>query len=107
MSNFNNKIRIKLKSFNFKLIINSTKDIIYTAKNTGAVVYGPIPLPTKIEKFIVLTSPHVNKDAREHYELRTYKRLIDIIQHTEKTIEALKHLNINSGVDVKIIILSK
>ncbi len=98
----NQKIRIKLKSFDHRLVDISTLEIIETAKKTGAQVCGPIPLPTSIERFTVLTSPHVDKDARDQYEIRTHKRLIDIIESTDKTVDALMKLNLASGVDVQI-----
>ncbi len=98
----NQRIRIKLKSFDHRLIDISTCEIIETAKKTGAQVCGPIPLPTKIEKFTVLTSPHVDKDARDQYEIRTHKRLIDIVKPTERTVDALMKLDLASGVDVQI-----
>jgi len=84
------------------LIDRSAKEILETAKRTGARVLGPIPLPTKKERFTVLTSPHVNKDARDQYELRTHKRLMDIVDPTEKTVDALMKLDLAAGVDVQI-----
>ena len=98
----NQNIRIRLKAFDHRLIDNSTKEIVETAKRTGAQVKGPIPLPTKMERFTVLTSPHVNKDARDQYELRTHKRLMDIIEPTDKTVDALMKLELPAGVDVQI-----
>ncbi len=98
----NQRIRIRLKSFDHRLVDISTVEIIETAKKTGAQVCGPIPLPTKIERFTVLVSPHVDKDARDQYEIRTHKRLIDIVESTEKTVDALMKLNLASGVDVQI-----
>ena len=95
-------IRIRLKAFDHRLIDQSTREIVETAKRTGAQVKGPIPLPTKKERFTVLISPHVNKDARDQYEIRTHKRLIDIVQSTAKTIEALNKLSLPAGVDIKI-----
>ncbi len=100
----NQRIRIKLKSFDHRLIDISTIEIIETAKKTGAKVCGPVPLPTSIKKYIVLSSPHVDKDARDQYEIRTHKRLIDIVKPTEKTVDALMKLDLASGVDVKIIL---
>ncbi len=100
----NQRIRIKLKSFDHRLIDISTIEIIGTAKKTGAKVCGPIPLPTSISKYTVLSSPHVDKDARDQYEIRTHKRLIDIVKPTEKTVDALMKLDLASGVDVKIIL---
>lgn len=96
------KIRIRLKAFDHRLIDQSTQEIVDTAKRTGAQVVGPIPLPTRKERFTVLISPHVNKDARDQYEIRTYKRLLDIIEPTEKTVDALMKLDLAAGVDVQI-----
>ena len=96
------KIRIRLKAFDHRLIDVSTQDIVETAKRTGAQVRGPIPLPTRIERYTVLISPHVNKDARDQYELRTHKRMIDIVEPTEKTVDALMKLDLAAGVDVQI-----
>lgn len=98
----NQKIRIRLKSFDHRLIDQSTKEIVDTAKRTGAQVKGPIPLPTKMERFTVLVSPHVNKDARDQYVLRTHKRLLDIVDPTDKTVDALMKLDLAAGVDVQI-----
>ncbi len=95
-------IRIRLKGFDHKLIDQSAGEIVETAKRTGATVHGPIPLPTKKERWTVLTSPHVNKDARDQYELRTHKRLMDIIDPTDKTVDALMKLDLAAGVDVQI-----
>jgi small subunit ribosomal protein S10 len=96
------RIRIRLKAFDYRLIDNSTHEIVDTAKRTGAQVKGPIPLPTRKERFTVLISPHVNKDARDQYELRTHKRLVDIVQPTDKTVDALMKLELPAGVDVQI-----
>ena len=96
------KIRIRLKAFDYRLIDQSTQEIVDTAKRTGAQVRGPIPLPTKKERFTVLISPHVNKDARDQYEIRTHKRLVDIIEPTDKTVDALMRLDLAAGVDVQI-----
>lgn len=101
MSNSQN-IRIRLKSFDHRLIDASVSEIVDTAKRTGAQIRGPIPLPVKKEKFTVLISPHVNKDARDQYEIRTHKRLVVIIQPTEKTVDALMKLDLAAGVDVQI-----
>ena len=98
----NQRIRIRLKSFDHRLIDQSAQEIVDTAKRTGAQVCGPVPLPTRIERFNVLTSPHVNKDARDQYEIRTHKRLIDIVEPTEKTVDALMRLDLPAGVDVQI-----
>jgi small subunit ribosomal protein S10 len=100
--NANQNIKIRLKSFDHKLIDTSTKEIVETAKRTGAQIRGPIPLPTRKEKFTVLTSPHVNKDARDQYEIRTHKRLVVIVQPTDKTVDALMKLDLAAGVDVQI-----
>ncbi|HED35542.1 MAG TPA: 30S ribosomal protein S10 [Gammaproteobacteria bacterium] len=96
------RIRIRLKSFDHKLVDRSCTEIVDTAKRTGAHVKGPIPLPTKKERFTVLISPHVNKDARDQYELRTHKRLLDIVDPTDKTVDALMKLDLAAGVDVQI-----
>jgi small subunit ribosomal protein S10 len=96
------KIRIKLKSFDHTLVDKSAEKIVKAVIATGAVVSGPIPLPTKIEKFTVLRSPHVNKKAREQFQLCTYKRLIDIFSSSPKTVDALMKLELPSGVDVEI-----
>ncbi len=95
-------IRIRLKAFDHKLIDTSTQEIVETARRTGAQIRGPIPLPTRKEKYTVLISPHVNKDARDQYEIRTHKRLIDIVEPTEKTVDALMKLNLAAGVEVQI-----
>lgn len=96
------RIRIRLKAFDHRLIDQSAKEIVETAKRTGAQIRGPIPLPTKKERWTVLTSPHVNKDARDQYELRTHKRLLDIVDPTDKTVDALMKLDLAAGVDVQI-----
>jgi small subunit ribosomal protein S10 len=98
----NQRIRIRLKAFDHRLIDQSTQEIVDTAKRTGAQVKGPIPLPTSKEKFTVLISPHVNKDARDQYEIRTHKRLLDIVEPTEKTVDALMKLDLAAGVEVQI-----
>ena len=98
----NQQIRIRLKAFDHRLIDQSTQEIVDTAKRTGAQVRGPIPLPTRKERFTVLISPHVNKDARDQYEIRTHKRVLDIIQPTDKTVDALMILDLAAGVDVQI-----
>ena len=95
-------IRIRLKTFDHKLIDLSAKEIVETAKRTGARVLGPIPLPTRKERFTILVSPHVDKDARDQYEIRTHKRLMDIVEPTDKTVDALMKLDLVAGVDVKI-----
>ena len=98
----NQSIRNRLKAFDHKLIDTSTQEIVETARRTGAQIRGPIPLPTRKERFTVLISPHVNKDARDQYEIRTHKRLIDIVEPTEKTVDALMKLNLAAGVEVQI-----
>ena len=95
-------IRIRLKSFDHKLIDASTEEIVETVKRTGSNIKGPIPLPTKIERYTVLRSPHIDKKSREQFETRTHKRLIDIIEPTPQTVEALMKLDLASGVDVEI-----
>ncbi|MEF3194107.1 MAG: 30S ribosomal protein S10 [Halothiobacillaceae bacterium] len=95
-------IRIRLKSFDHRLIDRSAREIVDSAKRSGARVKGPIPLPTKTERFTVLISPHVNKDARDQYELLTHKRLLEIIDPTDKTVDALMKLDLAAGVDVQI-----
>jgi ribosomal protein S10 len=96
------RIRIRLKAFDHRLIDQSAKEIVETAKRTGAQVKGPVPLPTKKERFTILISPHVNKDARDQYEIRTHKRLMDIVDPTDKTVDALMKLDLAAGVDVQI-----
>ena len=98
----NQKIRIRLKAFDHRLIDQSTAEIVETAKRTGAQVRGPIPLPTNRERYTILISPHVNKDARDQYEIRTHKRVLDIVEPTEKTVDALMKLDLAAGVDVRI-----
>lgn len=96
------RIRIRLKAFDHRLIDKSTQEIVDTAKRTGAQVRGPIPLPTQKESFTILISPHVNKDARDQYEIRTHKRLLDIVEPTDKTVDALMKLDLAAGVEVQI-----
>ena len=98
----NQKIRIRLKAYDHRLIDHSTAEIVETAKRTGAQVRGPIPLPTRKERYTILISPHVNKDARDQYEIRTHQRLMDIIDPTDKTVDALMKLDLAAGVDVEI-----
>jgi small subunit ribosomal protein S10 len=98
----NQRIRIRLKAFDHRLIDQSTAEIVDTAKRTGAQVRGPIPLPTRKERFTILITPHVNKDARDQYEIRTHKRMIDIVEPTDKTVDALMRLDLAAGVDVQI-----
>ena len=95
-------IRIRLKAFDHKLIDQSAAEIVDTARRTGATVKGPIPLPTRKERYTILVSPHVNKDARDQYELRTHKRILDIVDPTDKTVDALMKLDLAAGVDVQI-----
>ncbi len=96
------KIRIRLRAYDHKLLDQSALDIVDTARKTGANVVGPIPLPTKINKFCVLRSPHVNKKSREQFEIRTHKRLLDILEPTQQTVDALMKLDLSPGVDVEI-----
>lgn len=98
----NQIIRIRLKAFDHMLIDKSAKEIVDTAKRTGAQVRGPVPMPTHIEKFTILISPHVNKNARDQYEIRTHSRLVTIEEPTDKTVDALMKLDLASGVDVQI-----
>ena len=98
----NQKIRIRLKAFDYRLIDQSAAEIVDTAKRTGAVVKGPIPLPTRIERFDLLRSPHVNKTSRDQMEIRTHLRLMDIVDPTEKTVDAWMKLDLPAGVDVEI-----
>tara|TARA_Y100000588_G_scaffold72677_1_gene75055 strand:+ start:1097 stop:1405 length:309 start_codon:yes stop_codon:yes gene_type:complete len=98
----NQNIRIRLKAFDHRVLDTSTGEIVDTAKRTGAEVRGPIPLPTKIEKYTVLRSPHVDKKSREQFEIRTHKRLLDIIDPTPQTVDALMKLDLAAGVDVEI-----
>tara|TARA_B100000686_G_C16745667_1_gene949303 strand:+ start:1245 stop:1553 length:309 start_codon:yes stop_codon:yes gene_type:complete len=98
----NQNIRIRLKAFDHRVLDSSTSEIVDTAKRTGAEVRGPIPLPTKIEKYTVLRSPHVDKKSREQFEMRTHKRLLDIIDPTPQTVDALMKLDLAAGVDVEI-----
>jgi len=96
------KIRIRLKAYDHKLLDQSVQEILDAAKRTGARVSGPIPLPTEINRFCVLRSPHVDKKSREHFEMRTHKRLLDILDPTQQTIDALMKLDLSAGVDVEI-----
>lgn len=96
------KLRIKLRAYDHKLLDNSVSEIVQTAKETGARVAGPIPLPTEINKFTVLRSPHKDKKSREQFEMRTHKRLIDIIDPTQQTVDSLMKLDLSAGVDVEI-----
>ena len=101
----NQKIRIRLKAYDHAVLDHSTKEIVNTAKRTGAQVRGPIPLPRRIEKFTVNRSPHVNKKSREQFEIRTHKRLIDIVEPTPQTVDALGKLDLAAGVNVEITVL--
>ncbi len=96
------RIRIRMEAYDHSVLDSSASEIVDTAKRTGAIVHGPIPLPTRIEKYTVLRSPHIDKTSREQFEIRTHKRVIDIIQPTGKTIDALNKLSLPAGVDVKI-----
>lgn len=96
------KIRIRLKGYDSRLVDQSSKEIVDTAKRTGAMVAGPVPLPTKIERYTVLRSPHVDKKSREQFEIRTHKRLLDILEPTQQTVDALMKLDLASGVEVEI-----
>ena len=98
----NQNIRIRLKAFDHRLLDQSTREIVNTAKRTGAEVKGPIPLPTRIEKFTVNRSPHVDKKSREQFEIRTHKRVLDIVDPTPQTVDALMKLDLSAGVDVEI-----
>lgn len=96
------RIRVRLKSFDHRVIDDASKKILETALSTGARVVGPVPMPTRIKRFTVLTSPHVDKNAQQHYEIRTHKRMIDIEEPTSKTIDALMHLELPAGVGIQI-----
>ena len=96
------KIRIKVRGYDHRLVDQSVEQIVETAERTGAVIAGPVPLPTQIEKFCVIRSPHIDKDSREQFEIRTHKRLIDILGPTSKTIDALTQLQLPSGVEIDI-----
>ena len=98
----NEKIRIRLKAYDYRILDQSTGEIVDTAKRTGARVAGPIPLPTKINKYCVLRSPHTDKKSREQFEIRTHKRLLDILEPTQQTLDALMKLDLSAGVDVEI-----
>ncbi|MDH3236392.1 MAG: 30S ribosomal protein S10 [Alphaproteobacteria bacterium] len=98
----NQTIRIRLKAFDHRLLDQSTSEIVHTAKRTGAQVRGPIPLPTRIEKYTVLRSPHIDKKSREQFEIRTHKRLLDIVDPTPQTVDALGKLDLSAGVHVDI-----
>ncbi len=95
-------IRIRLKAFDHRVLDQSAREIVNTAQRTGAAVRGPIPLPTRIEKFTVLRSPHIDKKSREQFEIRTHKRVLDIVDPTPQTVDALMKLDLAAGVDVEI-----
>jgi len=97
-----NKIRVRLKSYDHRVIDEASRKILQTALSTGAKVIGPVPLPTHIKEFTVLISPNADKDAQEHYEIRTHKRVVDIIEPTNKTIDSLMHLELPAGVDIQV-----
>ena len=98
----NQKIRIKLKAYDHRLLDQAVKDIVGTVQRSGALISGPIPLPTKISRYTVLRSPHVDKKSREQFEIRTHKRLLDILDPTQQTLDALMKLDLSAGVDVEI-----
>lgn len=98
----NQKIRIRLKAYDHRLLDQSAAEIVETARRTGAKVAGPIPLPTRINRFTVLRSPHIDKKSREQFEVRTHKRLLDILEPTQQTVDALMKLDLSAGVDVEI-----
>lgn len=96
------KVRVKIKGFDYRLVDQSVKQIVEAVERTGAIIVGPLPLPTKIEKVCVIRSPNIDKDSREQFEIRTHKRLVDILQPTPKTIDALTQINLASGVEIDI-----
>jgi small subunit ribosomal protein S10 len=98
----NQKIRIRLRAYDHKLLDQAAIDIVDTAKRTGAKIAGPIPLPTRVNKYCVLRSPHIDKKSREQFEIRTHKRLLDILEPTQQTVDALMKLDLSAGVDVEI-----
>lgn len=98
----NQKVRVKIKGFDHRLVDQAVTQIVEAVERTGAIVVGPVPLPTHIEKFCVIRSPNIDKDSREQFEIRTHKRLIDILQPSSKTIDALSQLNLASGVEIDI-----
>ena len=98
----NNRLRIKLRAYDHKILDVSVQEIVQTAKDTGARVAGPIPLPTEINRYTVLRSPHIDKKSREQFEMRTHKRLVDIIDPTQQTVDSLMKLDLSAGVDVEI-----
>jgi small subunit ribosomal protein S10 len=104
MAAHSQNIRIRLKAFDYRVLDASTAEIVSTAKRTGASVRGPIPLPNKIEKFTVLRGPHIDKKSRDQFEIRTHKRLIEIMEPNAQTVDELKKLNLPSGVDINIVV---
>lgn len=96
------KIRIRMEAYDHKVLDQAASEIVDTAKRTGAKVFGPVPLPTRIERYTVLRSPHVDKKSREQFEIRTHKRLIDIVEPTAKTVDSLNRLNMPAGIEIKI-----
>ncbi|HUS04053.1 MAG TPA: 30S ribosomal protein S10 [Dehalococcoidia bacterium] len=96
------RVRVKIKAFDHRLLDQSVKQIVEAVERTGAIIAGPVPLPTHIRKFCVIRSPNIDKDSREQFEIRTHKRLIDILQPTSKTIDALTQINLPSGVEIDI-----
>ena len=96
------RIRIRLKAFDHRILDQSAQQIVETAERTGASVAGPVPLPTRIERYTVIRSPFIDKDSREQFEMRTHKRLIDVVEHTPRTVDALMRLNVPAGVDIEI-----
>ncbi|HBT75984.1 MAG TPA: 30S ribosomal protein S10 [Planctomycetaceae bacterium] len=102
MTGINEVIRIRMEAFDHTILDQSASEIVDTAKRTGSVVRGPIPLPTRVERYTVLSSPHVDKKARQQFEIRTHKRVIDIVHATARTIDELNKLNLPAGVDIKI-----
>lgn len=97
-----NKLRIKLRAYDYRVLDNSVQEIVQTARDTGARIAGPIPLPTEINRYTVLRSPHIDKKSREQFEMRTYKRIVDIVEPTQQTIDSLMKLDLSAGVDVEI-----
>lgn len=96
------KIRIRMEAYDYRILDQSALEIVETAKRTGAKVFGPVPLPTRIERYTVLRSPHIDKRSREQFEIRTHKRLIDILEPTAKTMDALNRINMPAGIEIKI-----
>jgi small subunit ribosomal protein S10 len=101
-SQASNKIRVRLKAYDYRVIDEAARKILETALSTGATIVGPVPLPTHIKSFTVLASPHTDKNAQEHYEIRTHKRVVDIVNPTSKTIDSLMHLELPAGVGIQI-----